>query len=74
MNNAKINPTEIKQNIETKLSRYFGCTAAEASAEQMYKAVDTALRIFFSRREASSATRQRNPERRRYTISAWSSS
>ena len=44
MNNAKINPTEIKQNIETKLSRYFGCTAAEASAEQMYKAVSMTVR------------------------------
>ena len=44
MNKEKLNQTEIKQNIETKLSRYFGCTAMEASAEQMYKAVSMTVR------------------------------
>ena len=29
---------EIKENIEAKLSRQFGCTAAEASRDQIYKA------------------------------------
>ena len=29
---------QIKENIEAKLSRQFGCTAAEASRDQMYKA------------------------------------
>ncbi len=44
MNKEKLTQTEIKQNIETKLSRYFGCTAMEASAEQMYKAVSMTVR------------------------------
>ena len=44
MNKEKLNQTEIKQHIETKLSRYFGCTAMEASAEQMYKAVSMTVR------------------------------
>ena len=44
MNKEKLNQTEIKQNIETKLSRYFGCTALEASTEQMYKAVSMTIR------------------------------
>ena len=44
MNKEKLNQTEIKQNIEIKLSRYFGCTAMEASAEQMYKAVSMTVR------------------------------
>ena len=44
MNKEKLTQTEIKQNIETKLSRYFGCTAMEASAEQMYKAVSMTIR------------------------------
>ncbi len=44
MNNPNLNPTEIKENIETKLSRYFGCTAQEASADQMYKAVSMTIR------------------------------
>ena len=29
----------VKENIETKLSRHLGCTPAEATVEQMYKAV-----------------------------------
>ena len=29
---------QVKENIESKLSRQFGCTAAEASRDQMYKA------------------------------------
>ena len=29
---------EVKANIETKLSRYFGCSAEEATKEQLYKA------------------------------------
>ena len=44
MNNQNLNPVEIKENIETKLSRYFGCTAQEASADQMYKAVSMTVR------------------------------
>ncbi len=42
--NKNYKPTEIKENIEVKLSRYFGCTPAEASDEQMYKAVSMTVR------------------------------
>lgn len=40
------NPTtqEIKKNLEEKLSRYFGCTPAEASREQLYKATSMTVR------------------------------
>ena len=44
MNSAKLNATQIKENLEIKLSRYFGCTPAEASTEQMYKAVAMTVR------------------------------
>lgn len=37
--NTNYNSAEIKEKICTKLSRHFGCTPAEASDEQMYKAV-----------------------------------
>ncbi len=37
-------PTQIRQNIESILARYFGCTAAEASQEQMYKATAMTVR------------------------------
>ena len=42
----KQNPSteEIKKNLEEKLSRYFGCTAAEASRDQMYKATAMTVR------------------------------
>ena len=30
---------QVKENIEAKLARYFGCTPTEATREQMYKAV-----------------------------------
>ena len=44
MNYKDLNPSEIKNNIEIKLSRYFGCTPQEASDEQMYKAVSMTIR------------------------------
>ena len=44
MNYKDLNPSEIKNNIEIKLSRYFGCTSQEASDEQMYKAVSMTIR------------------------------
>ena len=44
MNSKNLNATQIKENVEIKLSRYFGCTPAEASQEQMYKAVAMTVR------------------------------
>ena len=44
MNQENLTPAKIKENIEIKLSRYFGCTPAEASDEQMYKAVSMTVR------------------------------
>ena len=41
--NYNPNQNEVKKNIEAKLARHFGCTSAEASREQMYKA--TALTV-----------------------------
>ncbi len=42
--NSNLHSTQIKENIEVKLARYFGCTPAEASKEQMYKAVAITVR------------------------------
>jgi len=36
--NYKPNASEVKKNITEKLSRHFGCTPAEASRDQLYKA------------------------------------
>ena len=44
MINCKPTAAEIKENLEIKLSRYFGCTAAEASKEQIYKATAMTVR------------------------------
>ncbi len=44
MTNTKPNAAKIKENLEVKLARYFGCTAAEASTEQMYKATAMTIR------------------------------
>ncbi len=44
MTNTKPNAAQIKENLETKLARYFGCTSAEASTEQMYKATAMTIR------------------------------
>ena len=38
MSNKATN-VNVKENIEAKLSRYFGCTPSNASRDQMYKAV-----------------------------------
>ena len=35
---------EVRENIEAKLSRYFGCTPTEASRDQMYKAVSMTVK------------------------------
>ena len=44
MTNCKPTAAEIKENLEIKLSRFFGCTAAEASKDQMYKATAMTVR------------------------------
>ena len=44
MNYKDLKSSDIKNNIEVKLSRYFGCTSQEASDEQMYKAVSMTIR------------------------------
>ena len=44
MQTEKLNKKQIKDNIETKLSRYFGCTPKQASKDQMYKAVAMTVR------------------------------
>ena len=44
MTNVQPNAAQIKENLEVKLARYFGCTSAEASKEQMYKATAMTIR------------------------------
>ena len=41
-NNLK--KSDVKENIEAKLARYFGCTPKEASRDQMYKAVSMTVK------------------------------
>ncbi|MBR2020023.1 MAG: glycogen/starch/alpha-glucan phosphorylase [Clostridia bacterium] len=47
MNNQP-NSAEVKEQIEGVLQRHFGCTAAEASREQMYKAAAITVRNLLS--------------------------
>ena len=44
----KLTKAQVKENIEIKLSRYFGCTPDEASRDQMYKAVSMTVRDMLS--------------------------
>lgn len=46
--NYNPNSTEVRQQIEDVLQRHFGCTAAEASREQMYKATAITVRNLLS--------------------------
>ena len=39
-----LNRSDVKENIEAKLARYFGCTPKDASKDQMYKAVAMTVR------------------------------
>ena len=48
MQTEALNKTQVKENIEVKLSRYFGCTPEEASKDQMYKAVAMTIRDMLS--------------------------
>ena len=48
MATEKLTKEQVKDNIETKLSRYFGCTPDEASKDQMYKAVAMTIRDMLS--------------------------
>ena len=42
--NFTLNKNEVRDNLEAKLSRYFGCSPREASREQMYKATAMTVR------------------------------
>ena len=65
--NNNLNSTKIKENIELKLSRYFGCTPAEASREQMYKAVAITVRdILTEKRGAFKKQVNKRGEKRVY--------
>lgn len=44
MTNLQPTAAEIRENLEIKLARYFGCTPAEASEDQMYKATAMTVR------------------------------
>ena len=48
MEKSALNKTQVKENIEVKLSRYFGCTPEEASKDQIYKAVAMTIRDMLS--------------------------
>ena len=48
MATEKLTKEQVKESIETKLSRYFGCTPDEASKDQMYKAVSMTIRDMLS--------------------------
>ncbi len=53
MTNLKPNAAQVKENLEIKLARYFGCTAAEASKEQMYKATAMTIRDILTEKRGS---------------------
>ena len=48
MEKQNLTKAQVKENIETKLSRYFGCSPDEASKDQMYKAVSMTIRDMLS--------------------------
>ena len=65
--NFNPNATEVKANIEQKLSRLFGTTAADASREQMYKAVvQTVKDILAEKRSEFKATTNKQGGKRVY--------
>ena len=47
------NSAAIKENLEVKLARYFGCTSAEASKDQMYKAAAMTVRDILSEKRGT---------------------
>ena len=65
--NNNYNSAKIKENIELKLARYFGCTPTEASREQMYKAVAITVRdILTEKRGAFKKQVNKRQEKRVY--------
>ena len=63
------NAQEVKANIEQKLSRLFGTTAADASREQMYKAVaQTVKDILAEKRSEFKARTNKEGGKRVYYI------
>lgn len=51
--NTKLNTAQIKENVEVKLARYFGCTPQEATDEQMYKAVSMTVRDILTQKRGT---------------------
>lgn len=62
---SKSNANKIKQNIEEKLSRYFGVTPVDASQDQLYKAVSmTVVDILLEQKRAfNEKMKQQNAKR-----------
>ena len=52
--NYNPNSTEVKQLIEGVLQRHFGCSAKEASRDQMYKAAALTIKDFITSGEVFS--------------------
>lgn len=51
--NEKPNSAEIKELLENVLQRHFGCTAAEASRDQMYKAAAISVKNLLSEKRSA---------------------
>ena len=51
--NYNPNSAEVKELLEGMLQRHFGCTAAEASREQMYKAAAITVRNMLSEKRSA---------------------
>ena len=50
--NTNLNPAQVKEQLEAVLQRHFGCTAKEASKEQMYKAAAITVKSMLSDKRA----------------------
>ena len=62
---------EVKELIKGKLARYFGVSPAEASKEQIYKAVVMSVRDILLEKRQQFHKRLRQSAQREYTISVW---
>ena len=50
--NESPNSAEVKETLEGVLQRHFGCTAAEASRDQMYKATAISVKSILSEKRS----------------------
>ncbi len=66
-----INKSTIKENLESKLARYFGVRPNEATEQQIYQATVMSVKDILTEKRSEFHDTVKSSVPKRYTTSAW---